>query len=389
MIQGRAPVRFISLRILKSVILTVGWLILTAAISAAESEVIPDTENCLLCHRYPYMGRYDKAGQKRIFYVNEKMFANSVHGRLRCKNCHVGLDTIPHTDVKKVDCSTKCHIKEPSTDREFSHINMVEKYRASVHGQGNGKKPKPFSEDLPTCKSCHNNPMYRYLGGIWGQNEALMNETLARCLGCHTKQQWAEKFFSHFTRRMRRRRDQAEIVALCTGCHGNREKMARHGLETINTYKDTFHWTQVKFGVENAPGCICCHVPVGYTTHDIRPRSDPVSPINLANRVNTCSNQGGLQTCHPGATAAFASGRVHAYGIKAQMMAASEDVDTENQDMSLMRQRAESDFTAQESYHYKILELIRLFYKVLIGGTIGFMCFHQMLDYLRTRKKHK
>jgi hypothetical protein len=266
---------------------------------------------------------------------------------------------------------------------------MVEKYQASVHGQGTGKNPKPFSEDLPTCKSCHNNPMYRHLGGIWGQNEALMNETLARCLGCHTKQQWAEKFFSHFTRRMRRRRDQTEIVALCTSCHGNREKMARHGLESINTYKDTFHWTQVKFGVEDAPGCICCHVPVGYTTHDIRPRSDPVSPINLANRVNTCSNQGGLQTCHPGATAAFATGRVHAYGIKAQMMAEIEDFNMENQDLSLMRRRAQADITAQEASHYKILQLIRLFYKLLIGGTIGFMCFHQMLDYLRARKKHK
>ena len=81
------------------------------------------------------MGRYDKTGKKRVFYVNEKMFANSVHGNLRCKSCHVGLDKIPHTDIKKVDCSTKCHIEEPSTNKEFSHINMIQKYEAS--GSGN------------------------------------------------------------------------------------------------------------------------------------------------------------------------------------------------------------------------------------------------------------
>ncbi|UCF93507.1 MAG: NapC/NirT family cytochrome c [Desulfobacterales bacterium] len=368
------------------------FVILHFGLASAQTDVIPDTENCLLCHRYPSMGRYDKSGQKRIFYVNEKQFANSVHGKLRCKACHVGLDEIPHTDVKKVDCSSKCHIKEPSTDKEFSHINMVEKYRASVHGEGSAKKPKPFAEDLPTCKYCHNNPMYNPFRGMWGKSEALSNETLARCIGCHTKKDWAEKFYSHFTQRMRNRRSQTEIIALCTSCHEDREKMARHGLESIETYKDTFHWSQVKYGVENAPDCLSCHVPVGYTTHDIRPRTDPVSPINIANRVNTCSNQGGLQTCHPGATARFATGRVHAYGMKAQIIAATgevDGVDAEAQGLALVRQRAESDIPAEDIYHYKVLKLIKLFYQVLIAGTIGFMCLHQSLDYFRTKRKHK
>jgi hypothetical protein len=64
-----------------------------------EQELLPDTENCLLCHRYPNMGRYDKAGNKKIYYINDKLFAKSVHGKLRCKSCHAGLDEIPHTNV--------------------------------------------------------------------------------------------------------------------------------------------------------------------------------------------------------------------------------------------------------------------------------------------------
>jgi hypothetical protein len=111
---------------------------------------------------------------------------------------------------------------------------------------------------------------------------------------------------------MRRVRGQPEIIKLCTGCHEDSHKMARHGLESVSTYKDTFHWSLVKYGVKNAPDCISCHVPVGYTTHDIRPRGDAMSSIHTLNRVSTCSNQGGIQSCHPAATARFATGRVHA-----------------------------------------------------------------------------
>ena len=362
----------------------------SAQIISQEQELLPDTENCLLCHRYPNMGRYDKAGSKKIYYINDKLFAKSVHGKLRCKGCHVGLDEIPHTNVKKVDCASKCHIKEPSTGKEFSHENMVKKYQKSVHGVEAKTNPKRFPEDLPTCKYCHDNPMYRPPRAIWGKSEALSNETLARCVGCHTSSQWAERFYAHFTHRMRKRRSQAEVVRLCTSCHEDQEKMTRHGLESIETYKDTFHWIQVEYGVENAPDCISCHVPLGYSAHDIRPRTDRISPINMANRVRTCSNPGGMQSCHPGATKKFATGRVHAYGMKAQIMAANSNKDLmEDQDITLIKERAEKDFSPAELFHYKILKLIRLFYKVLIASIISFMLVHQVLDYMATRRHHK
>jgi hypothetical protein len=376
-------------KVFKTFILTALWVLLPMGGIAFGSNAVADTENCLLCHRYPSIGRFDETGTKRVFYVNDNKFAGSVHGKVKCKNCHIGLDKIPHTDVGKVDCSTKCHIKEPSTLQEFSHANMVKKYETSVHGNGTAKNPKPFPDDLPTCKYCHDNRMYNPLDGIWGKSEALSNETLARCVGCHTKKEWAQDFYSHFTHRMRRRRTQAEVIVLCTSCHENQEKMARHGLESIQTYKDTFHWTTVKFGVKNAPDCISCHVPVGYSTHDIRPRKDPVSPIHLFNRIKTCSNQGGVQACHPGATAEFASGRVHAYGTKAQMLAGERPQKKESQEMSLVMERAEVDFSEKEVFHYKVLKLIKLFYMVLISGLVIFMGFHQWLDFFKTKRTQK
>ena len=69
--------RFHGFLAVKSLVLAVIFVILQVAIASAQTDVVTDTENCLFCHRYPNMGRYDKSGNKKIFYVNEKSFASS------------------------------------------------------------------------------------------------------------------------------------------------------------------------------------------------------------------------------------------------------------------------------------------------------------------------
>jgi len=383
------PVNLHRVQILILTILAAVLLLIPGVSAFTQTDTLADTENCLLCHRYPNLGRYDEFGKKRVYYVNPEKFALSVHGKLKCKNCHIGLDSIPHTEVQKVDCATKCHIKEPSTNQEFSHANMIQKYEDSVHGRGAPQKPKPYPEDLPTCKYCHNNRVPNPFDGQWGLSRALFTETLARCQGCHTKDRWAQNFYAHFVHRMRQRRLPAEVIKLCTSCHEDRDKMARHGLESIETFKDTFHWIEIKFGVKNAPDCLSCHVPLGYATHDIRPRSDPISPINELNRIQTCSNQGGMQACHPGAKAKFATGRVHAYGTKAQMLAGRQINDFESLSRNLILERAEHDISEDEIFRFQVLQFIRLMYKIFIGATILFMAFHQWLDFLSAKRKQK
>jgi hypothetical protein len=371
----------------KAIIFSIIPAIFLAGICFAQSEAAPDEENCLICHRFPNMGRIDENGEKRIFYINDQLFGNSVHGKLRCKDCHVDLDKIPHEDVKKVDCSTQCHIKEPSSNRDFSHKNMVDIYNSSVHGRG-VEGQKRFPEDLPTCTYCHSNRVYNPYEGVWGKSAELSMETLARCQGCHVDKGWTKKMYSHFTHRMRRQRDQNEIIKLCTSCHEDEKKMERHGLEAVSTFKDTFHWALVKYEVKNAPDCTSCHVPVGYTTHELQPRTNPISPIHPDNRVKTCSNQGGIQDCHPGATIRFAEGRVHAYGTKVQLMAHEErNNGKEPLKESIMLVRARKEISPEEVFHYKVLAWIKLIYQFLIAAVIGSMTIHQLLDYRRARKK--
>lgn len=330
-------------------ILTCLFVVLLSGITSAQ---IQDEENCLLCHRYPTMGRYDEKGNKKISYISEEEFAKSDHGRLQCSGCHVGLDRIPHPENLKVDCTINCHVTNLSTNNIFSHRDMAQKYDLSVHGLGREGIVQNFPDDLPICKDCHDNHIYTSSG------------------------------------KDRTRRSQKEIVELCTRCHKEREKMARHGLDPIDTFKDSFHWELAKYGVKDAPDCISCHVPAGYSSHDIRPGNDPLSPINTANRVQTCSNKGGTQTCHPDATAGFASGRVHAYEFKAQLTSGESAFDVEGRFNILMEERTKANITGEEIFHYKILYLLKLFYKILIAVTISFMGIHQILDYRKARKKH-
>ncbi len=334
--------------------------------ASAQEYRFRDSDNCMLCHSYPTIGRFDDAGEKRIFYISGMDFSSSVHGVLDCTDCHRGLTKIPHVGVKKVDCSMKCHLHDPSPKKETSHADVVEMYKTSVHGSGPKLNPKPFPEDLPACTYCHDN-RDSLLGRDESEDEGLFD--FLRGQAGHV-------------------RSQKDVIKLCASCHGDEDKMLRHGVESIKTFKDTFHWQAIKYGVKNSPDCISCHVPAGYSAHAIPPGTDILSPIHIENRLNTCSVGGEGQSCHPDATHAFAEGRVHEYGTKAQLLS-GEKTNMEGRFSSLMAEQARVDIPEEELFHYKILALISLIYKMLIGGTIGFMFFHQLLDYRRATKKGK
>ncbi len=342
---------------IKSAAVLISSCILVLLFTAGSQAQFTDSENCLWCHRYPTLGRYDdKTGEKRVYYINEENFAVSGHGNLTCTSCHVGLDSIPHPDRGKVDCSVRCHAFNQATNQEYTHSDMVKRYEASAHGRGTEEKPKPHLEDLPLCQYCHDNQIADH-----------SDET--------GRKTWA-------------RRSQRQIVDLCTSCHQDREMMANHDLEVIDTLKDTFHWEMLKYGVKDAPDCISCHVPLGYSSHDIRTGSDPISPVNPANRVNTCSFGSATRECHPNATADFAKGRVHAYGIKEQLLQGKSVFDVEGRYKALMAKRNKDNISEEDALHYIILEAVKLLYKLLIGGVVIFMVLHQLLDYLKSRKKH-
>ncbi|MBI5893740.1 MAG: hypothetical protein HZB79_08850 [Deltaproteobacteria bacterium] len=334
-----------------------------------------------MCHKYSGMGRYEKGSEgtakKRVYYIPEVIFKNTVHGKLRCKDCHIKVDKIPHTDVERVDCSTNCHIKDPSSGVEFSHKRIVETFNKSVHGIEGTKNPK-HKNDLPTCLSCHTNPIIslssdKHLG------------FLNICTQCHEKKEWAERFLKHQFYRMGQRRSSKDIVALCGGCHENRRIMDRHKLDVVVGFKDTFHGKAIKYGFGEVANCLSCHAPrvLGFNPHNILPKTDNNSPVNEASRLKTCQNSGGVDSCHPTATREFALGmkKVHPSGITPSFTV------EDNADAAASGEASKHE--ADDIFRRNVIYWINTGYKVVIGFVVGGMVVHQILDFRAAARERR
>jgi hypothetical protein len=262
-----------------------------------------------MCHKHRGLARIDLKGTMRLFYVNEDQFARSVHGRVPCRGCHINISQIPHkVQTNKVDCGTQCHVKEPSTGVDFSHRPIYTNYRRSVHGT-DLKNPEPGK---PTCKYCHQNPLYTRTyaeGGI--KREKPVEVILARCQACHTNKEWATTFYMHVEHRLMKRtfRSRMEVVELCASCHENTALMKKLGvtkgaLHAVETYKKTYHYRALKLGRTDTADCVDCHAHYEpYTPHNIHlilKSSDPESAINVDNRGKICAQD----ACHDGINAA-------------------------------------------------------------------------------------
>ncbi|MBN1475540.1 hypothetical protein JXA47_02185 [Candidatus Sumerlaeota bacterium] len=367
-----------------------------AALAAAVASLVAvsalaelDDESCLLCHQYDGLAFSGAEGEPiHHFEVDPDLWLQSVHGGVACRDCHRDVQELPHGAVERVNCAVTCHVLDPSTNRPFTHAPEIGRFESSVHGAGRADDPYP--EDRPTCLDCHQNRLFAAHEGAWGATDQLVQETLVRCRGCHQDPAWSEYVLSHVMHRMRRRRPPEEVVQLCTSCHEDVERMARHGLVPMWDFRDSFHWRMILLGDPDAPDCLSCHVPVGYSAHEIHHRDDLRSAINVENLRATCSNPGGAQRCHTGATQAFAEARIHFSDRRAFEIMQDESLDPDVRALLAQRIENQEAFMRADEFRFWILGLISLLYKVMIGAVIGGMMVHQILDFiaqLRLRRR--
>ncbi len=365
------------------------FLILTSLTSLHAA----DQDNCLMCHKYSGMGRYengtDGRGRKRIFYVNEDIFKKTVHGRLRCKSCHTSVNKIPHTGVKKVNCAQNCHIEDPSSGREFSHERIAEALEKSIHGIKGTKHPE-YKDDLPTCTYCHDNP----INTVSGPQLSFVKI----CRQCHEKEEWARWFLKHQFYRTTKRRPSKDVVTLCSSCHQNSIMMSRHGLDVAVGFRDTYHGKAIAYGNEDVANCLNCHAPrgQGFTPHTIVSKTNPRSSVNAFNRQKTCQNYGWTGGCHPGATKEFALGRekIHASGVNVFKKAglygiASASTGKTNLPSTKRKSQKEDRRSSKDIFHAKVVFWINTGYKIAIAMIIGWMILHQMLDFIAIARERR
>jgi hypothetical protein len=264
-----------------------------------ESVEAADEENCLMCHKHRGMGRIDISGNRRIFYVNEGYFAKSVHGRVPCRGCHTNITQIPHQiHVKKVNCGTQCHKKEPSSGNDFSHRPLYINYKRSVHST-DLTNPEPGK---PVCKYCHRNPLYsRTTRG----REKPIERIVDRCTACHTTREWSHTFYMHVEHRLMKRtmRSRLQVVELCGSCHADEKMLLSKGVhaksaKAFRTYQKTYHYRALILGRQDVADCVDCHSyyePYSpHNVHLILRTTDPDSAVHPDNKGKIC----GQDACH-------------------------------------------------------------------------------------------
>lgn len=345
-----------------------------AAPAAAGQVPVPKGQDgCLLCHKYPGLGRYDKDAKnrivKRVFYVNEDIHKASYHGRFNCSDCHEGVGKIPHTDAKKVDCGKTCHVNEPSSGKKFSHKAIVEDLEKSAHGAKNSNTENPA--DLPACRDCHTNKPYL----LSVQQQVKSKASMEICHQCHEETAWIDRFLRHINYRLSMRRPSSEVVRLCSKCHANPDMMARHKLDVVVGFQDTYHGKAIQYGDQEVANCLNCHAPyaTGFSPHRITSKKKENSPVNPANKRETCAQAG----CHPAATKEFATdSRAHPSQIKLARLtkegAGGADSGLQN-----------------EAFQAKVLYWINLFYQLLIAGVVAGLGGHRLLDLYATYRDGK
>ena len=273
------------------------WILLLVVPAAQAFE---DDENCLMCHKYPKMGRITDDGVFRSYYVMPHVFARTVHRNVPCTDCHNYIKQLPHRPVKiGVQCDSECHsIKNPATGKQFSHKPIYDKYMDSVHGRA--KVAKGPDRDKPYCVTCHTNPIYN------PGEKSLPKHIVDRCVVCHEDRDFVENWYKHTSRRIKEvKRSNKEIVQLCANCHGDERLVQRHlkaarleGRElgrkypyAVESYLESFHGKVTRYGFQKSPSCLDCHADQEnyyLNVHFIRPSRDPASPVSRERKLETC-----------------------------------------------------------------------------------------------------
>ena len=285
------------------------WGIFVIPYTASANTGTGDDLNCTMCHKHRGLSRVDEEGNFRLFYINQELFNSGPHRDRRCSECHTDIDQIPHKPAKKVDCTQQCHIVEPSGKKKFSHKSIAKTLSDSAHGRYRWDGTlKNYQDDLPGCKDCHDQPLYRPLSFYKGETPGVSKRGMSRCKSCHSTGNFVEKFYEHVTSRLQKARTPREVVKTCAKCHADEDVRRRHKLDDVVTsYKETFHGKMVELGSERTPDCIDCHVVYGENVHLIESSEVATSATYPNNVETTCRTS----ECHENASAQLAGFQTH------------------------------------------------------------------------------
>ena len=288
-------------------------VLLALVASAAWAGIPAEQEDCLGCHADPDQTYTLPSGEKLSLYVDQAVFAKSVHGdTLRCTDCHsdktsdhatghLEFKTRRDVTIKYYEQCKGCHFANYTKTLDGVHYAVLAKGNTKAalcvdcHGAHDISRPgQPRTRISKMCSRCHAKEAAIYANSVHGR-AAETSPDVPVCTDCHR---------AHDTTDPRDGALAMRTPEICGRCHGDEKLMSKYGLSTkvVSTYLSDFHGMESSFqrgqrktkGVRLAAVCTDCH-----GVHDIQ-RADALnSPVMAANLQHTC------QKCHPGANASF------------------------------------------------------------------------------------
>ncbi|MCC6477311.1 cytochrome b/b6 domain-containing protein [bacterium] len=296
-----------------------------------------DDAACVDCHSDGTLTRTLDNGTVISLCVTSDSLKLSQHAALACVDCHAdlkGFDDFPHDDKLKVVNCASCHAGAATEVAAGGHEGALK--CAGCHGKHDILSPKtPGSLLSPdrvdkTCAECHNrmHPPQRgrsaayasYDVGIHGRLTGKSTRDLPKCTTCHHAHTVSsehrmsnvledaclkchDNIREEFKQSVHGALNEGRNKTHCFDCHGEHRSRAPSDTtlrvtnespaeatcgachpESVQRYNQSLHAWALETGSVRAPRCESCH-----GAHNIRPVSDPQSPMHRSRQVETCA----------------------------------------------------------------------------------------------------
>ncbi|HQL53293.1 MAG TPA: hypothetical protein PLQ87_01170 [Phycisphaerae bacterium] len=280
-----------------------------------------DPDNCLLCHQFRGLSRYDPAADRAHLFFVDPDYTHELrgpHARLACTACHARSEVgvVPHGAVSRVNCTQTCHLSAAGQlDRRFSHENVAWLLDRGAHTHAvlssltftGGPLLAPGQSP---CLYCHDEPVFRDPANVVTTLSPREDRTFDRCDVCHAEQVPIDVayYLRHIAARLQSARPPLEIAQVCAVCHTDPDVLKTFEMpNAVASFVRSFHGKAALLGDNTTADCLACHVAAGENAHLMLAKADPRSSVHPANVANACRST----ACHPGADPRFAAAAVH------------------------------------------------------------------------------
>lgn len=227
--------------------------------SAVQKTGVPENQYCMTCHSRQLVMKMTN-GETVSVQVSELALRNSVHGKLRCTECHTGFSMTQHpmksysskraySIVVSENCG-KCH-EQASKDYAVSvHLDMLKRGNSKApactdcHGDHAVASTKKYRDiGITSCNKCHADLNSSYEASMHGKAWRKGIENAPTCASCHN----AHNVESTMTTR---------IKEGCLKCHQQAAKVHNSWLKNPPIALPSF--AEAHFDVVS---CAACHSP--------------------------------------------------------------------------------------------------------------------------------